>query len=64
MSYIDIKNGASLTAMTFCLWVATEASLLVEYKATSDHEQFRGFSLVSNSRVELLTMQNITMYVK
>lgn len=53
-------NSTSLTAITFCLWVATKSSLLVEYNVTLDEEQFRGFGLVSHSKVELIFMENKT----
>ena len=53
----EIKSEASLTAMTFCLWVASKCSLLVEYNVTIDKYQFRGFGLVSHSTVELIFME-------
>lgn len=59
----EIKSEALLTAMTFCLWVASKFSLLVEYNITVDKYQFRGFGLVSHSTVELIFMENKTRLV-
>lgn len=59
----EIKSEASLTAMTFCLWVASKCSLLVEYNVTIDKYQFRGFGLVSHSTVELIFMETKTRLV-
>jgi len=54
----EIKSEASLIAMTFCLWVASKCSLLVDYNVTLDKYQFRGFGLVSQSTIELIFMEN------
>ena len=57
----EIKSEASLTAMTFCLWVASKCGLLVDYNITGDEYQFiRGFGLVSHSTVELIFMETKT----
>lgn len=57
----EIESEASLTAMTFCLWVASKCSLLVEYNITGDDYQFiRGFGLISHSTVELIFMETKT----
>lgn len=53
-----LKNIATFTAMTFCLWVASKCSLLVEYNITHDEGKFRGFGLVSHSAVDLIFMEN------
>lgn len=54
----EVKNVASFTAMTFCLWVVSKCRLLVEYNVTLDEGQSRGFGLVSHRRVELIFMEN------
>ena len=59
----EITSEASLTAMTFCLWVASKCSLLVEYNITVDKYQFRGFGLLSQNKVELIFMENKTRLV-
>lgn len=58
MTSTEVKNVASFTAMTFCFWVASKCSLLVEYNVTLDEGQFRGFGLDSHSIVELIFMEN------
>ena len=59
----EITSEVSLTAMTFCLWVASKCSLLVEYNITIDKYQFRGFGLLSQNKVELIFMENKTRLV-
>lgn len=61
MSYTDIENGASLTAMTLCLWLATKSGLHVEYRATSDDEKVFGLWLASNNTLKIIFMENTTM---
>ncbi|XP_078375556.1 uncharacterized protein LOC144658924 [Oculina patagonica] len=56
----EVKNVASFTAMTFCLWVASKCSLLVDYNVTLDEGQFHGFGLVSHTTVELIFMETET----
>ena len=63
MAQIEVKNSLSLTAITFCLWVASKSGLFVEYNATSDKQQYRAFGLISYSTVELVFMENATRYV-
>ena len=59
----EVTNPLPLTAITFCLWVASKSGLLIEYNVTSDKQQYRALGLISHSKVELIFMENITRLV-